>query len=201
MNEIILKGTIKNIQHSHNIGNVEYDKADLIVKREDGKEDILSLKFKKFSNRYKDNDNVELVGNVRSYSQKVDENKNKVDIHVFTYFDLPQDESDTVNEFEIDGHICKKDILRRTSSGKEHCHFILANNIIQNGYKLNSYLPVVIWGKDAVKFSETQNVGDFIKIKGQLHSREYTKTLEDGEIEFRIAVELVALSYEVCDAA
>ena len=88
MNTIILKGILKNIRPSHKIGDVEYDKADIIVSRKDGKEDILSLKFKKFSNPYKDNDIIELVGNVRSYSS-IEEGKSKVDIHVFTYFDLP----------------------------------------------------------------------------------------------------------------
>ena len=49
MNKIILKGIIKNIQPSHTIKDIEYNKADIIVNRNDGKEDILSLKFKKFT--------------------------------------------------------------------------------------------------------------------------------------------------------
>lgn len=201
MNTIILKGILKNIRYSHNIGDVEYNKADIIVSRKDGKEDILSLKFKKFSNPYKDNDTVELVGNVRSYSNIEDDGKSKVDIHIFTYFDLPTslpeiNEINSDNFCSIDGRVCKKDILRYTSTGKEHFHFILANNIISNNHKLNSYIPCIIWGKDAKKFAEEIDIGDFILINGQLHSRQYTKYLEDGSCEFRVAHELVVLDYE-----
>ena len=53
-NEIRLKGIICNIQPSHTIGEIQYDKADLIVKRIDGREDVLDLRFKKFCNPYKD---------------------------------------------------------------------------------------------------------------------------------------------------
>ena len=35
------------------------------------------------------NQEIEFIGNVRSYSQHIDDNKNKVDIYVFTYFDKP----------------------------------------------------------------------------------------------------------------
>jgi hypothetical protein len=49
MNNIYLKGFIKNIQYSHSVGGTVFNKADLIVKREDGREDIVVLKFKAFS--------------------------------------------------------------------------------------------------------------------------------------------------------
>ena len=84
MNKIILKGLITNIKPSHKIKDIEYDQADLIVPRKDGKEDIIALKFKKFSNRYSSDTSVELTGNVRSYSQKLDSGKNKVSLYVFT---------------------------------------------------------------------------------------------------------------------
>ena len=194
MNKIILKGIIKNIQPSHTIGDIEYNKADIIVNRNDGKEDILALKFKKFSNPYKENDNIELVGNIRSYSSLKD-NTSKVDIHVFTYFDIPEEEYQNNNICFLDGRICKKDILRYTKSGKEHFHFILANNIILGEHKLNSYIPCIIWGKDAVKFSKEIEIGDKISITGQLHSRQYTKRFDNGECEFRVAHECVVLEY------
>ena len=75
MNRIRLKGFIRDIQYSHTIGDVEYDKANIIVTRKDGKEDILSLRFKKFSNPYQDNQICSLVGNVRSYSKKISNDK------------------------------------------------------------------------------------------------------------------------------
>lgn len=104
MNNIILKGVIRNIEYSHTINETEYDKADLIVKRDDGSEDVISLRFKKFSNPYQEDQEIELVGNIRSYSRKLENGKNKVDIYVFTYFDVPTADDDgniPVNQFEI----------------------------------------------------------------------------------------------------
>ena len=194
MNEVILKGQIRDITSSHIINGVEYDKANLITIRNDGKEDILSLKFKRFSNVYSDGDNIELVGNLRSYSRKLDENKSKVDLYVFTYFDTPSTDlenyADITNQVIIDGRICKVDELRTTRNGKNNIHFILANNIISLDQKLNNYIPAVAWGRLAFELNDL-HVSDQVKIKGQLHSRTYKKILPDGELEIRTAHELV----------
>ena len=192
-NQVILKGFLKNIQPSHTINDVEYDKANLIVKRDSGKEDVINLKFKKFSNPYKEEQEIEIIGNVRSYSRQLADGRNKVDIYVFTYFDRPDNlEVDIINQFDIDGRICKIDELRRTAAGKHNIHFILANNIITDikGQKLNNYLPCVAWGKLAKELTE-YHVNDVVKITGELHSREYKKTLENGEVIFKMAHELV----------
>ena len=50
MNTIRLKGVLQNIQDSHKINEIEFSKAHLIVPRTDGKEDILNVRFKKYSN-------------------------------------------------------------------------------------------------------------------------------------------------------
>ena len=62
MNEIFLKGQLKNITHSHNIGDIEFSQASLVCKRIDGTEDVVNLKFKTFSNKYKEDDIIELKG-------------------------------------------------------------------------------------------------------------------------------------------
>lgn len=194
MNEIVLKGIIRNIQYSHSVGNIEYDKAELIVKRADGKEDVISLKFKKYSNRYQENDYVELVGNVRSYSQKLDNGKNKVEIYVFTYFDLPIDYPDNItNQFMIQGRVCKTNPLHITQSGKQNLQFILANNIItDNSKKLNNYIPIVCWSRNAEIASDLK-IDDEVLVKGELHSRTYTKNFEDGHSEIKVATEGIML--------
>lgn len=196
MNKITLKGILRNIGYSHTINDTEYDKADLIVKRDDGSEDVISLRFKKFSNPYQEDQEVELVGNVRSYSRKLDNGKNKVDIYVFTYFDVPE-EDDTeapVNSFEIKGRICKIDSLHTTQNGKHNIHFILANNIHSSDgkQKINNYIPIVCWGKVAKEVQNYQ-VSDIVTVKGQLHSRTYKKLQDDGDIEIMMAHEGIGL--------
>ena len=203
MNEVILKGIIRDITSSHVINGVEYEKANIITTRNDGKEDILSLKFKKFSNTHQNGDLVELTGNLRSYSRKIDNDKSKVELYVFTYFDTPSTDlenyADICNQVVIDGRICKIDELRTTANGKTNIHFILANNIISPDQKLNNYIPSVAWGKLALSLTNLK-ISDKVKIKGQLHSRTYKKTLPDGEIEIRTAHELVVNDLEVLDA-
>ena len=196
MNLIYLKGIIKNIRYSHTIGDTNFNKADLIVKRPDGREDLIILKFKEFTMLNKEDKEVELIGNIRSFSQQVD-GKNKVEIYVFSYFDEVEDNYDSSNIATIVGKICKKDTLRKTSNGKHYIHYIVANNIItEEGLKLNSYIPCVAWGKLAKQVECEYNIGDNVQIEGQLQSREYKKKLSDKEIELRLAHELAATNIE-----
>lgn len=198
MNNIQLKGLIRNIQPSHTIKNIEYDQADIISTRENGKEDIITIKFKRFSNKYKEGDLVELTGNIRSYSQKLSNGKNKVSLYVFTYFDLPEDS--ITNHFDLDGRICKTEDVRFTKDGKQNIHLILANNLMleESNQKLNSYLPCIAWNRVAQELSKL-NVNDKIQIHGELHSREYKKMINKTEFEFRVAHELLIKSFEVID--
>lgn len=195
MNEVTLKGEIRDIYPSHVLNGIEYEQANIITRRGDGKEDILSLKFKQFSNIYKEGDYIELIGNLRSYSQKISEDKNKVSLYVFTYFDTPstnENFEDIDNQVIIDGRICKIDHLRTTKNGKTSIHFILANNIISadGTQKLNNYIPSVAWGKLAYQCNEL-NISDKVEIIGQLHSRTYKKLDENGELQIKTAHELL----------
>lgn len=203
MNNINLKGIITNIESSHTIQGIEFNRANLIVKRNDGKEDVLNIRFKKFSNPYEDDQEVTLRGNLRSYSTKLGNGHNKVELYVFTYFDQPElDENDQeyVNHLELDGRICKIEELRTTKTGKHNIHLIVANNLIvsEGQKKLNSYIPCIAWGNEAVELSKLA-VNTKLNIIGELHSREYKKSLEDGTFEIRVAHECVIRSFEVIE--
>ena len=198
MNFIYLKGLIKNIRYSHTIGTTNFNKADLIVKRDDGREDILIVKFKEFCTDIKEDKEVELTGNIRSFSKLIN-GKNKVEIYVFSYFDQVELEYDSSiqNFVKLFGRVCKKDTLRTTSSGKHYIHFIVANNLLVEGdQKLNSYIPCVAWGVTGKELDANFNVGDTIYLEGQLHSREYKKHLDNGEFEIRIAHEVLSIDIQ-----
>lgn len=197
MNEIILKGLIQDIEDSHVIGDIQYSKANLIVQRDSRIDDIISLRFKKFSNKYKEGQEIDLIGNIRSYSRQINEDKNKVDIYVFTYFDRPEEDelNETNNEFIIDGRICKMEGLRKLPGGKQNIHFIVANNLeVTGSQKLNSYLPCIAWGKVAKDIAANFKTNDTVHIRGRLQSREYKKHLSDDDYEIRIAHELYVQS-------
>lgn len=200
MNLIRLKGVLRNIQDSHTINDIEFSRANLIVSRDDGKEDVLNVRFKKYSNHYAEDQLVTFSGNVRSYSAKLDSGKNKVELYVFTYFDQPDlDENDQeyTNFLELDGRICKLDEIRKVGN-HDSIHMIIANNLIvsDGAKKLNSYIPCVAKDKLA-EFISNLHVDSKVKLCGQLHSREYKKKLPDGTFEFRVAHEVEVTSIEV----
>lgn len=201
MNDIVLKGILKDIESSHSIDGISFDKAKLITKRSNGDEDVINLRFKTFSNKYKENDEIALKGNIRSYSYKVAEDKNKVVIYVFTYFDEPEEVEESVtNKVVLDGRICKINELRTVKNNKQNIHFILANNLTStDGTKrLNSYIPCIAWNNLAREMSKL-SVNTKLQLKGELHSREYKKIHDNGEVEIRVAHELMVLGYEVLE--
>lgn len=196
---MILRGILKEVEHSHKVGDITYDKAKLIVKRDSGAEDIIDIKFKSFCNKYKENAEIQILGNLRSYSRKIDETRNKVNIYVFTYFDEPEDEK-IFNDVTIDGRICKINPLRTNRNGKHNIHFILANNLVSSDptKRLNSYIPCIGWGLIAKELSKLK-VNTQLKIKGQIHSREHKKIHPSGDVEIRVAHELHISSFEVVE--
>lgn len=201
MNIIRLKGILRNIQDSHTINDIEFSRANLIVARDDGKEDVLNVRFKKYSNPYQEDQEITFSGNVRSYSARLDSGKNKVELYVFTYFDQPDlDENDQeyINYVELTGRICKLNPLRETRTGRKNIHFILANNLIvsEGSKKLNSYIPCIAWDDLAEKLAML-HIDSQIKLGGQLHSREYKKKFPDGTFEFRVAHEVEITSLEI----
>lgn len=191
MNFVYLKGIIKNIRYSHTIDSTVFNRAELIVKKPDGRENILIIKFKQFSADLKELAEVELIGNIRSYSQTID-GKHKVEIYVFTYFDDVEIETDDLtNIVKLRGKVCKKDTLRTNAKGKHYIHFIVANNLeTDNSQRLNSYIPCVAWGKLAKYIESSIRVSDEITLEGQLQSREYKKK-NSNDLEIRIAHEVL----------
>lgn len=187
MNKIILSGLIRNIEFSHMVQDIEYYKANLLVKRENGKEDLLNLKFKKFSNPYKENDEISIVGNVRTYSQRL-KDRNSVEVYVFSYFDEPEEDG-ILNKVELDGRVCKKSELRKTQTGKDVLDFIIANNLTTENQSLNCYIPCVAWGKLAKELSKVE-IGTYLTLEGQLQSREYKKKVADNDFDIRMAHEI-----------
>ena len=192
MNKIDLKGIIKNIEYSHNINDIEFYKANLIVKREDGKEDLIDLKFKRFSNPYQEDEEITLTGNVRTFSRKI-EGRSKVEVFVFTYFDQPEEIVN--NHVMLQGNICKKNPIRKTKDGKDILNVILANNIKIDNYTLNCYIPLCLWGKHAKEVNELA-IGAPVYVEGNLISREYKKYNGD-DYELRIAHEVNVNQLEV----
>lgn len=195
MNIVKVKGLLRNIAFSHTIGDVEYCKAELLVPRENGKEDLLDIKFKKFSNTNEENSIVSLSGNIRTFTEKQGE-KNKVHHYIFTYFDIPEEDEDVLNEVVLSGRICKLGELTTLKNQKQLIRFVLANNIEKGNSSLTSYLHCVAFGVTAKQMSEL-TVNDRIVIHGEFHSREYKKILDnEGNFEMKVAHEIFVKDFQ-----
>lgn len=190
MNKITLQGYIKDIKYSHSINDIEYYKAQILTKRENGKEDIIPIKFKKFClpENIKTGDEVSLTGNVRSFTSKEDD-KNKVELFVHTYFDKPEEGQEFINRVELVGNICKIGYFKKTTKGKDVCDFILAVNIPNNDRFLKCYIPCCAWGKHAKKIANMP-IGSELHIIGPFVSRVYKKYTSDSECILGVAYEV-----------
>jgi len=192
MNDILLKGVLRDIRPSHTTKDIDYDQAHLIVKNSNGEESVIDIVFKHFTNKYKEGDLVSLVGNIRTHSRKLEDGKNRIHVYVFTYFDIPpEQEEDTPsleNYYQLSGRICKLGELRKFKNGKCNIQVTIANSLTNVNSSINSYVPCIAWGRIAKKLSHCK-VSDEILAIGELRSREYVKNLGNDQSEIRVAHE------------
>lgn len=161
MNEINLTGTLKNIRYSHSVNGCAFDQADLFV----DDTQIINLKFKHHNLKYKDGDVINVTGCIRSYSIP-NAGRHKSLIYVLTDFSDAPTADDKV---KLDGRICRTTELHTTQSGSYFYKFTIANNIIVNDTKFNSYIPCVAYGNMAALLSKLP-VSTFLDTKGYLKS-------------------------------
>lgn len=98
-----------------------------------------------------------------------------------------------MNEIYLDGFICKQPIFRITPLKREIADILLAVN---RPYNKSDYIPCICWGRNA-RFCGKRNVGERVRIKGRIQSREYVKRFPDGTEENRVAYEVSISGIEV----
>jgi len=132
-----------------------------------------------------------ITGQVRSYNQ-VDETGRHLVISVYAEtMELTDEEPDDV--VTLSGTLCRDPVYRRTPLGREICDGMLAVN---RSYRRTDYLPCIFWGRTARQIAAL-SAGARITLTGRLQSREYNKTLPDGETETRTAYEISAVTAEL----
>ncbi len=130
-------------------------------------------------------DRVEVVGQYRSYN-KLDGAKNRLMLTIFaSSINAPTSPMDR-NEIDLVGYICKAPVYRTTPFRREICDILVAVN---RGYNKSDYIPCIAWGRNA-KLARELNVGAKVEISGRIQSREYSKRLDDGTMQSKIAYEL-----------
>ena len=134
---------------------------------------------------------VLVTGQVRSYNQ-VDETGRHLIVSVYAeHIELTDEEPDDV--VTLSGTLCRDPVYRRTPLGREICDGMLAVN---RSYRRADYLPCIFWDRTARQIA-TLSAGARITLTGRLQSRDYNKTLPDGETETRTAYEISAVTAEL----
>ena len=140
-------------------------------------------------------DRVKIIGQFRSYNSS-ENGANRLILTVFAR-DILKDgfDEENPNSIYLNGYICKQPVYRTTPFGREITDMLLAVN---RTYNKSDYIPVIAWGRNA-RFCKNLNVGDNVRIRGRIQSREYQKKLDDDEIMTKTAYEVSVSKLEVAE--
>lgn len=134
-------------------------------------------------------DTVTIEGQFRSYNN-FSNIGNRLILTVFvksiTKTNLLNENEKNLNSICLNGYICKKPVYRTTPFGREIADILLAVN---RSYNKSDYIPCIAWGRNA-KYAEYFEVGDNIRVRGRIQSREYQKRLSETEVESKTAYEV-----------
>lgn len=134
-------------------------------------------------------------GQFRSYNNYSDSG-NRLILTVFAR-DIDANPTDAAtrnpNHIFLNGFLCKKPIYRTTPFGREITDILVAVN---RAYNKSDYIPCIAWGRNA-RFSSTLDVGENIKIRGRIQSREYQKKIDDDNVITKTAYEISISKMEV----
>lgn len=143
---------------------------------------------------------IEVSGQFRSYNRHED-TKNKLILSIFVRElqfieddEMPEEQS-KANQIFLDGFVCKPPTYRKTPLGREIADILIAVN---RPYGKSDYIPCIAWGRNA-RFAAGIEVGGHLQIQGRVQSREYTKKLNDEEVEKRVAYEVSVCKIDVVE--
>lgn len=196
MNKITLAGVIDSeIMYSHTTKSEKFNAFYLCCARESGALDIVKCVISDLMSRdLKENDVIEMVGEIRTMNYDGEDGKRHMDVYVFVNEVLEYTGKDK-NYVEVEGFVCKEPVYRETPLRRKICilHIACHRRVMKS-----DYLPCLAWGRNAIKAS-IFNIGDKVILSGRLQSREYTKKLDDGKEEIRVAYEVSANNVNVID--
>ena len=128
--------------------------------------------------------NIRVTGRFQSYNSKRTEDYGKRILYINAYDVSEINKKSRTNQIELDGIICKPTTLRLTPKGKWVSDVVIKNYSGKNIY----YIPCVVWGSTA-KASNEMEVGEYIKIKGRIQSRDFIRFRNDKK-EMHTAYEI-----------
>ena len=196
VNKITLAGVIDSeITFSHSVRSEKFSEFFLACSRNSGTVDRIKCVVSDFMSRgLEKNHKIEIVGEIRTRNYDGEDGKRHVSVYVLVnqIFDYAGEDK---NYASADGYIVKEPTYRETPLGRQISDLKVACHRIS---MKSDYIPCLAWGRNAIKAS-IFNVGDHITLSGRLQSREYTKSLNDGTEEIRIAYEVSTSNINVIE--
>jgi len=173
---------------SHDVFGESFYETYLSVNRLSEQTDLLPITISEHLIRDYDlavGKSVSILGQFRSYN-KLDGDKSRLMLTVFAREIIEYDENVNPNEIELNGYVCKPAMYRTTPFKREICDLLIAVN---RAYNKSDYIPCIAWGRNA-RFAKNLQVGEKITVEGRIQSRDYQKTLENGETIMKTAYEV-----------
>lgn len=199
-NTVVLAGKVAGTPtYSHEVFGESFYLFNINVPRTSGTTDTVLVMV---SDRMCNIENIqvgkffEIEGQFRSYN-KHEEHKNRLVLSVFTtgMRELGDSEYAGENSVTIEGYVCKETVYRQTPLGREIADLLIAVN---RAYGKSDYIPCIAWGRNA-KYASTLEVGQKVRLKGRIQSREYVKKTDEDNTETRVAFELSASQIVLCE--
>ena len=185
MNKIYLQGIVSELEFSHEYKGEKFYSFNLSSNRLSGYADKLPCIVPEVNLPYiYEGKTVGIRGEVRTRNVEVD-GKRHLEIYVFVK-ETGSCGEDNTNYVELQGFICKQQILRNTPLGRTICDVFIA---VKRMGDRSDYIPCIFWGRQALRVAEME-VGTELSITGRLQSREYVKHNLFGECETKTAYEL-----------
>lgn len=201
-NKVCIVGeVVSDFQYSHEVFGEGFYIVKVSVSRLSNMADIVPLLIsERLIDVTKDytGETMEAIGQFRSYNRH-EGAKNRLVLSIFVrefqFVDEIPEEQVKSNQIYLDGYVCKPPIYRKTPLGREIADILIAVN---RPYGKSDYIPCIAWGRNA-RYASTLEVGAHLLVWGRVQSREYTKKINEEDVEKRIAYEVSVSKIEVVD--
>ncbi len=185
-NNVFLQGRIgSSVEYSHDLYGEKFYEFKLNVPRlSEHLDEIPITVSQSLAEGLKEGDCIALTGQFRSFNRPEGE-RSRLILSVFAREILAPRPDVNPNTASLVGYICKPPVYRTTPFNREICDVLLAVN---RAYSKSDYIPCIAWGKNA-RLVKSADVGQKLEVTGRIQSRHYTKRLDDGTVQIRIAYE------------
>lgn len=130
---------------------------------------------------------IKITGQLRTYQEHYENGKGRLLVYIFAKdYELLSNESNE-NVIELDGYICRQPNYRITTLSRRDITDIMI--AVNRRYNRSDYIPSITWGRTA-KYVSHLDIGSHLIINGRIQSRNYIKTLENGDKIQRTAYEV-----------